>query len=256
MLTSDDGADFEVFLSAVEELGYACAWRVLDAKHFGLPQRRRRLWIVGERSRSTGGPEAILALNESQAGYPPTRRPAWKSSARRAQAIAGDLTPEQDVDWSLAQSWLSERVGGEMSSKAAGEHGRPGVSFAADMRHVTLSKEVQTLQVGPASGWSLNATPCVIQQDGDGWLARRFSPLECLRLQGFDDDWLDGVKCQGQPLTDTDKYRLIGNAWSVPVAAWILERLLSAHHARGVMPPTTTEKFTKHPGRKSYITPT
>ena len=99
--------------------------------------------------------------------------------------------------------------------------------FAADLRHCTLSDETMTLQVGPLGGWSLNAIPCALETRPDGTVLRRFTPLECLRLQGFDDDWLDGVRVGGKPLTDSDRYRLAGNAWSVPVAAWVLERLLA-----------------------------
>jgi DNA (cytosine-5)-methyltransferase 1 len=53
---------------------------------------------------------------------------------------------------------------------------------------------------------------------------RRFTPLEFARLQGLDDDWLDGPKRGGKPLPDGDRYRLLGNAFPVPVAAWVLER--------------------------------
>lgn len=93
MLSSADGADFEVFLQAVADSGYSCAWRVLDARHFGLPQRRRRLWVVGERSGSASGPESVLALGDGEAGRPASRRPKWKAAARRAQESLGELVP-------------------------------------------------------------------------------------------------------------------------------------------------------------------
>lgn len=47
LLNSADGRDFEVVLKTLDELGYGISWRVLDAKHFGTPQRRRRVYIVG-----------------------------------------------------------------------------------------------------------------------------------------------------------------------------------------------------------------
>ena len=62
--------------------------------------------------------------------------------------------------------------------------------FAADLRHCTLSDNTMTLQVGLRGGWSLNALPCVLEVRGGEPTIRRFTPLECLRLQGFDDDWL------------------------------------------------------------------
>lgn len=46
LLNSHDGQDFLTVLSTLDELGYGVSWRVLDAKHFGTPQRRRRVYIV------------------------------------------------------------------------------------------------------------------------------------------------------------------------------------------------------------------
>jgi DNA (cytosine-5)-methyltransferase 1 len=47
VLSSGDGRDFGSFLGALVECGYGFAYRVLDAKHFGVPQRRRRVFVVG-----------------------------------------------------------------------------------------------------------------------------------------------------------------------------------------------------------------
>ncbi|MDQ0902755.1 DNA cytosine methyltransferase [Paenibacillus sp. V4I7] len=46
LLNSNNGDDFRVVISTLEKLGYGVAWRVLDAKYFGTPQRRRRVYIV------------------------------------------------------------------------------------------------------------------------------------------------------------------------------------------------------------------
>lgn len=46
LLNSNNGDDFKVVISTLDELGYGVAWRVLDAKYFGTPQRRRRVYIV------------------------------------------------------------------------------------------------------------------------------------------------------------------------------------------------------------------
>lgn len=51
--------------------------------------------------------------------------------------------------------------------------------------------------------------------------ARRLTPTECARLQGFPDDWCDG-------LSDTAKYEALGNAIAVPVLHWILKRIVEA----------------------------
>lgn len=48
---------------------------------------------------------------------------------------------------------------------------------------------------------------------------RRLTPLECERLQGFPDGWTKGI-------SDTQRYRCLGNAVSVPVVRAIGERLI------------------------------
>jgi len=47
VLSSSGGRDFGSFLGAVAELGYGFSYRVLDAQYFGIPQRRRRVFVVG-----------------------------------------------------------------------------------------------------------------------------------------------------------------------------------------------------------------
>ena len=49
---------------------------------------------------------------------------------------------------------------------------------------------------------------------------RRLTPLECQRLQGFPDDFYDGIE-----MSDTQKYRQMGNAVAVPVVEWIMRRI-------------------------------
>ena len=47
VLSSSGGRDFGSFLGALVECGYGFAYRVLDAQNFGVPQRRRRVFVVG-----------------------------------------------------------------------------------------------------------------------------------------------------------------------------------------------------------------
>ena len=47
VLSSNSGYDFTSFLAGLEECGYGWAYRVLDAQYFGVPQRRRRVFVVG-----------------------------------------------------------------------------------------------------------------------------------------------------------------------------------------------------------------
>jgi DNA (cytosine-5)-methyltransferase 1 len=49
LLNSHGGEDFRTVIERLDELGYGVSWRVLDAKYFGTPQRRRRVYIVASR---------------------------------------------------------------------------------------------------------------------------------------------------------------------------------------------------------------
>jgi DNA (cytosine-5)-methyltransferase 1 len=85
LLTSDKGRDFARVLAALGELGYFGAWRVLDARHFGVAQRRRR--VFGVLARSDIGVECaaeILSLAEGLRGHPAPR-------CQTGQGVAGTL---------------------------------------------------------------------------------------------------------------------------------------------------------------------
>jgi len=47
VLSSNSGKDFGSFLAMLGELGYGFAYRVFDAQYFGVPQRRRRVFVIG-----------------------------------------------------------------------------------------------------------------------------------------------------------------------------------------------------------------
>jgi DNA (cytosine-5)-methyltransferase 1 len=54
---------------------------------------------------------------------------------------------------------------------------------------------------------------------------RRLLPVECLRLQGFPDDYFDGVTYRGKPLADGPMYKMIGNSWNTDTVRWIFRRI-------------------------------
>jgi DNA (cytosine-5)-methyltransferase 1 len=68
VLSSGGGRDFGSFLGALVELGYGFAYRVLDAQHFGVPQRRRRVFVVACLGDWRAAAE-VLSLGEGLRGY-------------------------------------------------------------------------------------------------------------------------------------------------------------------------------------------
>jgi DNA (cytosine-5)-methyltransferase 1 len=79
VLSIDGGRTFGAFLHMLVQCGYGIAYRVLDARHFGVPQRRRRVFVVGHLG-DWRRAAAVLLERSSLSGYPPPRREARKDS--------------------------------------------------------------------------------------------------------------------------------------------------------------------------------
>ena len=97
MFTSHEGRDFAHFILALRDCGYALAWRVLDAQFTrvdgferAVPQRRRRVWLVGVRSVGHSGVDVeaaaqILFERKGALGDLPPRRITLKEAADLAR---------------------------------------------------------------------------------------------------------------------------------------------------------------------------
>lgn len=59
LLSSHEGRDFAIILRTLADIGYSVAWRVLDSRHFGIPQSRTRVFIVGSLG-DPAGPGQVL----------------------------------------------------------------------------------------------------------------------------------------------------------------------------------------------------
>ena len=88
VLSSDEGRDFGSILGAMAELGYGFAYRILDAQYFGVPQRRRRVFVVGYLG-DWRRAAAVLLERESLCGHPPPSREA-------GAGVAGSVTQRID----------------------------------------------------------------------------------------------------------------------------------------------------------------
>ncbi len=88
LLSSNNGADFAVVLGTMADLGYSVAWRVLDAQYFGVPQRRKRVFIACRRS-SSGSAGEILFKSEGLRRNPASSKQARQDSASTIAEGAG-----------------------------------------------------------------------------------------------------------------------------------------------------------------------
>lgn len=80
VLSSNRGRDFGAILGGLVELGYGFAYRVLDAQFFGVPQRRRRVFVVGYLG-DWRAAAAVLFERQSLQGHSPPSREAGKGSS-------------------------------------------------------------------------------------------------------------------------------------------------------------------------------
>jgi DNA-cytosine methyltransferase len=91
-LSTNNGRDFSQFVAAVGELGYCVAWRVLDCQYtrvdkwpMAIPQRRRRVWLVGCADAEPTDLAEILFEHRSLVGDTAPRRRTREEIARSAQ---------------------------------------------------------------------------------------------------------------------------------------------------------------------------
>jgi len=80
VLSSNEGRDFGSILGGMAELGYGWAYRILDAQYFGVPQRRRRVFVVGYLG-DWRRAAAVLFERHSLSGDPAPRREAGEGIA-------------------------------------------------------------------------------------------------------------------------------------------------------------------------------
>ena len=89
LLSSNKGRDMGTVIGTLDDLGYSVAWRVLDAQYFGVPQRRRRVFIVGCLGDDWRTPAEILSLIEGRSGYSTESKSQGKDASRTTPDGAG-----------------------------------------------------------------------------------------------------------------------------------------------------------------------
>jgi len=100
LLSSNGGRDFAVVLSTLADLGFHdLAWRVLDSRFLGVPQRRRRVFILARRARGRRAAEVLLEP-ESGGGDHQAGREARKGTARTSRPSPdGTISPAVTSKW-------------------------------------------------------------------------------------------------------------------------------------------------------------
>lgn len=132
LLFNRGGRDFEALLEALSECGYGLAWRVLDSRHFGVAQRRRRVFVVGH----LGAPVPPQVLFERAGGGGPPG--AGRQVAREDAQVAGPAGSGADDDdlADLARTLTARRRSDARTETIVlvGPDGQSAVAYADGMR--------------------------------------------------------------------------------------------------------------------------
>lgn len=189
-LSVNGGRDWAAVVGSLVDIGYGVAWRVFDAKFAGVPQRRRRVYLVGCRG-DVGSAGRVL------------------------------LEPE-GVPWDVEEGIQKEER--RLSSGPSGGpvRGIEGVVFgwncrADDFSPSTVSPCLDTDGSGSIGLWSIGDRP------------RKASPVEYERLQGLPDDYTRyGTRPDGSmyELRKSARYKMVGNGAAVPEIRWIGRRIM------------------------------
>lgn len=202
LLSSNGGRDFGELLGSLADIGYGVAWRILDSRFFGVPQRRRRVFIVAHHSGGRAGAEragAVLAIGSGCGGHPAAGGEAGQIATGVTGAGSDGPGRGRDEEGSLV-NW-GHLANGEETSDSCLSCGGSGHTRFGPCRRCTGQGPLRSV--------------------------RRLTPRECERLQGFPDDWTL-IEWQGKPAADSRRYAACGDAVTVPVAGWLGMRIAGA----------------------------
>lgn len=245
-LTSNQGADVQAILEAVQGLGYQFGPLVIDAVHF-LPQSRPRLFIVAVREGETLIPE-LFQEGPCDLWHPKTLRTAYERLPDRLRAswmwwrlvepkvqkplLAGIIednpagvawhTPEEteylirlmsetNLEKVRQAQSLGVRVIGTVYKRTRKNEAGHNAQ-RAEARFDQISGCLRT----PVGGSSRQT---ILVVEGKSVRSRLLSPREAARLMGVRDSYL-------LPASYNEAYHLFGDGLAVPVVAWLEKHLL------------------------------
>jgi len=184
----DKGNTFKVVKKTLEDLGYRVFAEVLNAREFGVPQNRERIYIIGFLDHSI----------EFEFPKPPNR-----------PVKLGDIL-EESVDDKYT---ISDKLwAGHQRRKR--EHKKKGNGFGYSMFN-EQSKYTSTI----SARYYKDGSEILIEQKDKN--PRKLTPREAGRLQGFPDSFKI-------PVSNTQAYRQFGNSVAVPVIEILANKILKA----------------------------
>lgn len=244
LLNHAGGDTFGVILSALDDLGYDADWQVCNSKHFGVPQNRERVFIVGH-LRGQPGPE-VFPLGDGEGELDATHAgeaacavtASYADQNKRGSHIIGrwvnkqsgvaldDTAPtlrasrgsdirKMPVVIDMAYTNRPPRVSSDATPTLRSATGGHHTPFVFDLKAVGSQTRRGTVS---DHGYTKTLDHDCYQGIEIGGGIRRLTPIECERLQGFPDDWTAG-------LSDTQRYKCLGNAVTVNVVREIVTRL-------------------------------
>jgi len=191
LLSHDNGNTFKTIIATIDELGYDCQWQVLNSKNHGVPQNRERIYIVGH---LRGTPRPQVFPIDGQSNENTTLGKSTETAVARTLTAGG-------------------HSGGNHSGMTIVQLNEPTHSNDRVYASDGISPTLNTMQGG-------NRQPFIAEDVK----IRRLTPKECERLQGFPDNWtaegIDG------PISDTQRYKMCGNAVTTNVVQAVFERIL------------------------------
>lgn len=244
LLSSNAGEDMGVVVEALSDIGYGLAWRVLDSQHFGVPQRRRRVYVVGRLGAPC--PPEVLFEPEGGGGDTEAGREAGQDLARPLAGSAtsrrgfrfdldSDTYVARDVAWPLrATRWGGSDSHGDEGNVAlvpvcpGGDTSKSYWKSADRANTVTSGRPWQGTRVASRVAGSLTAGRA-------GSVTGRSRPVSGDYVCEEADP--DGVReAAGLPgrldpcprCADGARYAALGDANTVPVVEWIGRRMLAA----------------------------
>ena len=166
VLSSNGGGDFGAFLWLMGKCGYGFAYRVLDAQYFGVPQRRRRVFVVGYLG-DWRRAAAVLFEPESMRGDSPPRRQAGQRVAPTIAARTkggGGLGTDFDCDGGLISFGGNNTRGPIDVATACNAHGRLDFESETLVAHAVfdpnqITSKTNRSQLTPGLCHTLPATP-------------------------------------------------------------------------------------------------